>query len=78
MPVRGLRGVLPLYLVVFVGFLGYRLMIATFTPMILRDGMLATSSDLALRSLVVSRRPKPPRETLTITMVLASRAIPRN
>ncbi len=40
---RGLRDVLPLYVVVFVGFLGYSLMIATFTPMIPRDdnGMLA-------------------------------------
>jgi MFS family permease len=52
---RGLRGVLPLYVVVFVGFLGYSLMIATFTPMILRDdnGMLAASSSLTQRSLVL-------------------------
>ena len=36
---------MPLYIVVFVAFLGYSLMIAAFTPMILRDdsGMLATS-----------------------------------
>ncbi len=42
----GKRQVLPLYVVVFVGFLGYSLMIATFTPMILRDdnGMLPPSS----------------------------------
>ena len=46
---------LPLYTVVFVGFLGYSLMIATFTPMILRDdsGMLPHSSSLAQRSLVL-------------------------
>jgi MFS family permease len=55
MPRRGRRGVLPLYVVVFVGFLGYSLMIATFTPMILRDdnGMLATSSSLTQRSLIL-------------------------
>lgn len=42
------RGLLPLYLVVFVGFLGYSLMIAVFTPMILRDdnGMLPVPSSL--------------------------------
>jgi MFS family permease len=46
---------LPLYLVVFVGFLGYSLMIAVFTPMILRNdnGMLPASSSLAARSLVL-------------------------
>jgi DHA1 family tetracycline resistance protein-like MFS transporter len=50
-----LRKLLPLYLVVFVGFLGYSLMIAVFTPMILRNdnGMLATSSSLSQRSLVL-------------------------
>jgi hypothetical protein len=31
------RRIFPLYVVVFVGFLGYSLMIATFTPMILRN-----------------------------------------
>ena len=51
----GIRVLLPLYMVVFVGFLGYSLMIATFTPMILRDdnGMLPKSSSLAQRSLVL-------------------------
>jgi len=41
--------------VVFVGFLGYSLMIAVFTPMILRNdnGMLAASSGLSQRSLVL-------------------------
>lgn len=45
----------PLYLVVFVGFLGYSLMIAVFTPMMLRDdnGMLPMSSSLAQRSVVL-------------------------
>jgi DHA1 family tetracycline resistance protein-like MFS transporter len=41
--------------VVFVGFLGYSLMIATFTPMILRNdnGMLPAGSSLTQRSLVL-------------------------
>jgi MFS family permease len=49
------RGLVPLYLVVFVGFLGYSLMIAVFTPMVLRDdnGMLPVSSSLAQRSVVL-------------------------
>jgi MFS family permease len=49
------RRVLPLYVVVFVGFLGYSLMIATFTPMILRNdnGMLPAGSSLTQRSLVL-------------------------
>jgi DHA1 family tetracycline resistance protein-like MFS transporter len=50
-----IRSLLPLYLVVFVGFLGYSLMIAVFTPMILRNdnGMLAASSTTAQRTLVL-------------------------
>jgi hypothetical protein len=49
------RRVLPLYVVVFVGFLGYSLMIATFTPMILRNGtgMQPAGSSLTQRSLVL-------------------------
>jgi MFS family permease len=49
------RRICPLYVVVFVGFLGYSLMIATFTPMILRNdnGMLPASSTLTERSLVL-------------------------
>jgi MFS family permease len=49
------RKLLPLYLVVFVGFLGYSLMIAVFTPMILRNdnAMLAASSSVGQRSLVL-------------------------
>jgi MFS family permease len=55
MSARVNRHMLPLYVVVFVGFLGYSLMIATFTPMILRNdnGMLATSSSMTQRSLVL-------------------------
>ncbi len=53
--VRGVRVLLPLYAVVFVGFLGYSLMIATFTPMILRNdnGMLPQSAGLTQRSIVL-------------------------
>jgi MFS family permease len=49
------RRILPLYVVVFVGFLGYSLMIATFTPMILHNdnGMLPVGSSLTERSLVL-------------------------
>lgn len=52
---RAIRGLLPLYTVVFVGFLGYSLMIAAFTPMILRNDneMLPAGSSLSLRSLVL-------------------------
>jgi MFS family permease len=49
------RVLLPLYAVVFVGFLGYSLMIATFTPMILNNdnGMLPASSSMTQRSIVL-------------------------
>jgi DHA1 family tetracycline resistance protein-like MFS transporter len=52
---RRIRTLLPLYLVVFAGFLGYSLMIAAFTPMILRNdnGMLSSGSSLAHRSVVL-------------------------
>jgi hypothetical protein len=47
--------VLPLYLVVFVGFVGYSLMIAMFTPLLLRPdgGMLPHSAGLATRTIVL-------------------------
>lgn len=50
-----LRHLLPLYTVVFVGFLGYSLMITVFTPMILRNdyGMLPANATLTERSLVL-------------------------
>ena len=49
------RRILPLYVVVFGGFLGYSLMIATFTPMILLNdnGMLPGASTLTERSLIL-------------------------
>jgi MFS family permease len=51
----GIRAVFPLYVVVFVGFLGYSLMIAVFTPLMLRNdgGMLPASSSFAERSLLL-------------------------
>jgi MFS family permease len=50
-----IRSLLPLYLVVFVGFLGYSLMIAVFTPMILNNdnGMLAATSTTSQRTIVL-------------------------
>ena len=52
---RALSRVLPLYLVVFIGFLGYSLMITVFTPLILRadGGILPNSTSLATRTLVL-------------------------
>ena len=49
------HALLPLYVVVFVGFLGYSLMITVFTPMILRNdnGMLPAALSLTERSLVL-------------------------
>jgi MFS family permease len=54
-PAFGLRRALPLYLVVFVGFLGYAAMIAVFTPMMLRNdnGMLPAGSSTAQRTVVL-------------------------
>lgn len=51
----GLRKLLPLYGVLFVGFLGYSAMIAVFTPMLLRNdgGMLSASSGTSERTLVL-------------------------
>jgi DHA1 family tetracycline resistance protein-like MFS transporter len=47
--------VLPLYLVVFAGFVGYSLMIAIFTPLLLRadGGMLPHSESLAARTILL-------------------------
>jgi MFS family permease len=49
------RSLAPLYVVVFVGFLGYSLMITVFTPMILAgdDGLLAASASSAERTLTL-------------------------
>jgi len=48
-------GLLPLYVVVFVGFLGYSLMITVFTPMILRNdnGMLPAATSSGTRSIIL-------------------------
>jgi MFS family permease len=50
-----MRALAPLYIVVFVGFLGYSLMITVFTPMILLNdnGMLPPSSSTATRNIVL-------------------------
>jgi MFS family permease len=50
-----LRRVLPLYLVVFVGFVGYSLMIAIFTPLVLRvdGGMLPHDTSAAGRTIAL-------------------------
>ncbi|HTR75489.1 MAG TPA: MFS transporter, partial [Solirubrobacterales bacterium] len=47
--------VAPLYLVVFIGFVGYSLMITVFTPLLLSDGggMLPASSSISERTLVL-------------------------
>jgi MFS family permease len=49
------RRVLPLYLVVFVGFVGYSLMIAIFTPLVLRvdGGMLPHDTSAAGRAIAL-------------------------
>ena len=54
--------VLPLYLVVFAGFVGYSLMIAIFTPMLLRsDGGMLPRSDSEAHP-----RPDPPRRLSSV------------
>jgi MFS family permease len=47
--------VLPLYVVVFVGFVGYSLMITVFTPLLLGDGdgLLAAGTSTSVRTLVL-------------------------
>jgi MFS family permease len=54
-PTYRLAALAPLYVVVFVGFLGYSLMITVFTPMILANdnGMLPPTSSAATRSIVL-------------------------
>jgi MFS family permease len=54
-PPLAIRRLLPLYLVVFAGFVGYSLMIAMFTPLFLRtDGRMLPSSDsLAVRTILL-------------------------
>jgi MFS family permease len=50
-----LSRVLPLYLVVFIGFVGYSLMITVFTPLVLADGggLLSQSSSTSERTVVL-------------------------
>jgi MFS family permease len=50
-----LRPLLPIYTVIFVGFVGYSLMITVFTPMLMyaHNGMLAPSSPMARRTIVL-------------------------
>lgn len=52
---KSLGRVLPLYVVVFIGFVGYSLMITVFTPLLLGDGggLLAADSSTATRTLVL-------------------------
>lgn len=54
-PKVGLGRVLPLYLVVFAGFLGYSLMITVFTPLILDDGggLLDADASTSTRTVVL-------------------------
>jgi DHA1 family tetracycline resistance protein-like MFS transporter len=53
--VRSLGRLLPLYIVVFIGFVGYSLMITVFTPLLLGDGggLLSASSSTSERTLVL-------------------------
>jgi hypothetical protein len=48
---------LPLYVVVFMGFVGYSLLITAFTPMFLRGdrGMLAADTPISLRTILLCR-----------------------
>ena len=51
----GLSRLLPIYTVIFVGFVGYSLMITVFTPMVMyaHNGMLAPDSTTAQRTIVL-------------------------
>ncbi|HET7054720.1 MAG TPA: MFS transporter [Solirubrobacterales bacterium] len=51
---RAIDRVLPLYLVVFIGFVGYSVMITVFTPLLLSDsgGLLPASSSIGERTVV--------------------------
>lgn len=52
---KSLGRVLPLYIVVFIGFVGYSLMITVFTPLLLGDGggLVGADSSTATRTLVL-------------------------
>ena len=50
-----IRRILPIYLVVFIGFVGYSLMITLFTPMILHahNGMISATSSISQRTILL-------------------------
>jgi DHA1 family tetracycline resistance protein-like MFS transporter len=54
-PVKSLGRVLPLYVVVFIGFVGYSLMITVFTPLLLGDGggLVSAQSSTSTRTLIL-------------------------
>ena len=49
------KNLLPLYLVIFFGFIGYSLMITIFTPMLMhaQNGMVATTSPMGYRTVLL-------------------------
>lgn len=48
-----LARLLPLYLAIFVGFVGYSLMITIFTPLVVNDGTLVATASTGTRSIVL-------------------------
>jgi DHA1 family tetracycline resistance protein-like MFS transporter len=54
-PVKSLGRLVPLYIVVFIGFVGYSLMITVFTPLLLGDGggLVSADSSTSERTLVL-------------------------
>src|SRR5262249_22463411 len=52
---RPLRQILPLYIVVFMGFVGYSLMITVFTPLLLRGdrAMLPAEANISTRTILL-------------------------
>ena len=54
-PTPSLRPLVPLYVVIFFGFVGYSLMITVFTPMLLgsRSAMLPPEATAARRAIVL-------------------------
>ena len=54
-PAPSLRPLLPVYIVIFIGFVGYSLMITVFTPMLMyaHNGMLSTHSRMSHRTIML-------------------------
>src|ERR1700685_3015703 len=52
---RSIAALLPLYIVVFVGFIGYSLMITVFTPMLLRSDspLIAAADPMSKRTMLL-------------------------